>query len=121
VPPGPRGVHGEHAAERGRAGRRRIERQPLVARPQGRLERLERDPRLDGGGEIAGLVLDDAREAPEAHHEGAVPRRRAAGHLGPAAPRKHGTPAAAAARTTRATSSVEPGRTTPHGVRPSTT
>ena len=85
----PRGVDRQDAAERGRAGRRRIERQPLVARAQGGLERIERDPRLDGGGEIAGLVLDDAREPPESHHKGAVPRRRAAGHLRPAAPREH--------------------------------
>ena len=56
------------------------------------LQRGEGNARLDGGGEVARLVLDDPAHALEAEHEAEALRRRADAELRAAAGGRHGNP-----------------------------
>jgi hypothetical protein len=82
-------IAGDDAAKRRFVGVWRVERQPLAARAELALERAQGHARLDGGSEIAGLVLEKPVEPPQRQHEAQAQGRSADAHPGAAAPRRH--------------------------------
>ncbi len=86
----PRRVGGEHAAERRARRVGRIEREPLAAGAQGRLQRGDGDAGLRGRREVAGLVLDERAEPREQEHQPGARRRHADADGAAAAPRHDG-------------------------------
>ncbi|OGL01454.1 MAG: hypothetical protein A3E31_04610 [Candidatus Rokubacteria bacterium RIFCSPHIGHO2_12_FULL_73_22] len=84
--PGPRGVGREHAAERRALGVGRVERQPLAAAGEGRLQPGHRDAGLDRGGQVPRLVLEEPAHAVEPQNDPGARRRRADRRRRPAAP-----------------------------------
>ena len=82
-------VGGDEPADGGALGLGRIEREPLPACAQRRLQRLQRQTGLRRHREIAGLVLDEAIEPLEREHDPDARGRRPDRRRGAAAPRGH--------------------------------
>jgi hypothetical protein len=69
MPAGTGRVGGDHAADGGAVRLRRVQRQPLAARPQRGLQRGDRDPGLCGDRQIPGLVLEQPGHPREGEDE----------------------------------------------------
>ena len=87
--PRPAGVGGDHAADGGCRGGRRVQRHKLALRPQNALQLLERQARLHRGGHVARLIRQLAPQPLDAQHHVHPLRRRAQSHMAAAAARKY--------------------------------
>ena len=90
--PRPASVRREHPADGRAVGVGGIERQPLAAAPERRLERRDRHSGLDRRREIAGLVIQEPAEPAQPHDEPGARRGHADACGGAASPRRHRAP-----------------------------